>query len=351
MTRKVFFLCFLISLFLTSFNLVFATNLIKNPPGTMIEGKTSGIVRPEGIAFTRTDDFVAIANYHGDSILFYQRVGNSGAVYETTPTYIIKGPESQLYAPHDLCFSPDGNYLAVANRNGNSVTIYKKKPDQIFFDSTPIAVIHGKTGNMLTTNAVKYAPQGNIIAVADVAGDVIALYHYQDEKYDEYPYQLIHNSSGILYQLDGLAFSNNGKLLAVTGHATHAVLIYQQLTNSSNLYSSEPVEIIQGKQTNLCFPHSLCFSSSDDLVVSCAGGKKTLNLFKKLSDNSPRYSTTPEQSYEIYNPNTIHLQAHAPEEGGVKGIAFSTEGNTLGLCSSDIANSNKMILIYSLSSD
>lgn len=321
--------------------------LINSSPITKIKGKKSGLDRPEGIAFAPSGLLIAAVNANANTVCFYTRSDTEGSAFETTPSFIIQGATSKLDYPHDASFSPDGNHLAIANRYGNSITIFKKAEGGLFYDPTPFQVIQGDGSKLENPNAVKYAPTGNILGVANSKGNRITLYRYQGDNYEMAPYQIIEDSPDILNIPDGLAFSSTAELLAVTSHANNSVVFYQLIPDSQNLYTSKPVEILKGKSTNFCFTHSLCFHPSDEyLAVSNAAGKKTLNIFKKTSNTFPRYSKVPEQALEIYNPKTIHMQTQYPEEGGVKGLAFSRDGKYLGLCASDIAKPDRTIMIY-----
>lgn len=320
------------------------TIVVDDLPITIIGNNGSGLGHPEGIAFTPSGDFIAVANAGINTISFYKR---RDSTYETSPSFILQNPQSQLSYPHDVSFSPDEKYLAVANGANSSITIYKKSSIHSFYDEAPIAVIKGEASTV--PHAVKFAPIGNTFAVANVWGNSIALYHYHEDKYDQSPYQVIINPVDILNRPDGLAFSSDGELLAVTSHGNHSVVLYQRIPHSQGLYSPEPIEILQGEETHFCFTHSVSFHPSNDyLAVSSAGGKKTLSIFKKVSNQFPRYSTFPEQTLEIYNPDALHLRDQFPEEGGVKGIAFSPDGKQISLCASDIANPDRTILIYSI---
>lgn len=339
--------------------LAFLASLIPNPllaliisegPYTSIEGPLSGIVHPEGVCFSPSGDFIAVANAKGSSITFYPRISNSEVTFETEPAFTIAGLRSKLSYPHDLSFTPDGSYLAVACARGKLVAIFKKSEEHSYYETVPCAIIGKKEKFLKQAQAVKYSPVENILAVANVLENSIALYRFQGESYDSEPYQIIVSTPDLLCNPDGLAFSSDGELLAVTSHIKNAVLIFQRIPNSEGLYTPKPVEILKGSETNLCFPHSLCFHPSKDyLIVSSAGGKKTLSVFKKISEDFPRYGTFPIQTLEIYNPDTIDLQKLHPEEGGVKGVAFSNDGTQIGLCSSDMGSEDKKILIYSFS--
>ena len=193
-------------------------------------------------------------------------------------------------------------------------------------------------------------PSPSIERVVTVVENTVVFYHYEGDSYEQQPFQEIVDRDRMIKTPDGLAFSSQGELLAITNHGDNSILLYQQIPQSGGRYTEFPVEIIRGEHSNLHFPHSLSFHPShEDLVVSNAGGKKTLLVFKKVATTFPRYAHIPEQVLEIYNPETVHLQRRNPEEGGVKGVAISPDGQSLGLCASDIAYPDRSVLIYPLS--
>lgn len=76
----------------------------------------SGLSRPENITFSPSDDCLAVANILNDSVSFYHRIGDSGFQYEATPSFTLKGTDAFIAAPHDVAFSPCGNYVGVISR-------------------------------------------------------------------------------------------------------------------------------------------------------------------------------------------------------------------------------------------
>ncbi|MGE5196262.1 MAG: WD40 repeat domain-containing protein [Anaerolineae bacterium] len=308
---------------------------VDNTPITLIRTDNfSGLDRPEGVAFTPSGDYVATANSLGNTITFYKRIGEQGAVYETTPSFCIKGSESQLDFPHDLSFSPDGTHLAVANRQGNSITIYKKNLSLNRYDPIPVATIKGIFSQIAHPDAVRYSPIENIIAVANIHLNTLTFYHYQGDQYDQQPYQVIRNS--ILKVPDGLDFSKDGALLAVTSHSSHSVILYQRISNSQGLYRDNPIQILEGEETHFCYPHSLAFHPLKNyLAVSCSQGRKNVHIFANESESpTTAYLNAPELSLEIiemYDESNITLLDHLLEEGGVKGIAFAPDGKSLAI--------------------
>lgn len=344
MFKKAF--CSIFSILTTS---VYPATIVDHHPIGIIEGTESMINHPEGIAFSPSGNLVAIANAGGSNVLFFQASDCCSTGTKSQPVFVINGLDSPLKYPHDLDFTLDGEHLAVACPGDNRVIIYKRNVQSGFYEEKPLAVIEGSKGGLLAISAVKYCPNGNYLGVCDVAGYQIALYHYNGENYDSMPYQVIRAPSDILKQPDGLGFSKDGKWLAVTSHGNHSVLIFERKFLSQE-YSNTPAEILKGEETLFTFTHSLCFHPIDDtLIVSSAGGRKTLSLFKKISELVPRYTSSAAQAIEIYNPETIYMQEFYPEEGGVKGITISPDGKILGICAGDIVNTCRSIQFFSIS--
>jgi WD40 repeat protein len=101
------------------------------------------------------------------------------------------------------------------------------------------------------------------------------------------------------------------------------------------LYTSQPVEIIKGSDTNFHYPHSVSFHPTKNyLLVSSSEGKKNINIFQKTSDNFPRYSSKPILSLEVitmYEESIIYLLGQLHQEGGCKGVSFSPDGTSLAI--------------------
>lgn len=318
----------MISFFLIT-STCFGISIGKTPTTLIRGGDSSELDRPEGVAFTPSGNYVAVANSLANTITFYNQI--DVGIYENTVSFSISGATSQLDYPHDLSFSPDGNHLAVANRHGNTITIYKKNGFDNTYDSIPFAIITGEASQIMGPDAVTYSPVENIIAVANKYTNSLTFYHYQKDKYEQVPYQVIQNA--FLKVPDGLAFSRDGALLAVTSHDFHAAVIFQRMNDSQDHYFDHPLQVLQGEEAQLCYPHSLAFHPlKNDLAISCSQGRKNLQLFVKESETA--YSNSPELSLEIldmYDASTIALIEHLQEEGGVKGIAFAPDGKSLAI--------------------
>ncbi len=323
-----------------------SAKLASFPMGS-IQGPNTRIQQAEGIAFSPDRKYVAIASASNGKVLLYSILDCNSLKNDIAPVFILESPQNPLNFPHDVAFSPNGEHLAVASRNTNEVVIYQKNKDDDFFSQIPFFIIKGSDASFVGMNAVAFHPSGKCLAVCDVLGHHVALYYCDGDTYTSMPYQVITGPIDIFSRPDGIAFSSDGSLLAITSHGVHSVLIYERIAETDDRYTEEPVEIIKGEETGFHYTHSVSFHPRDDtLAVSSAAGRKTLSLFKKISNTAPRYNHVPVQTFAIYNPETIYLQQHAEEEGGVKGIAFSCDGTILGICAADLADPAKSIVFY-----
>lgn len=310
---------------------VFASTLcglsIDSKPTSVIRASAeSGLDRPEGLTFSPSGDLIAVANSLANTITFYKRI--EAGVYETTPAYTIQGEESWLNYPHDLSFSRDGTFLAVANRSGNAITLYRKNLEKNQFENTPFAMIQGRYTHISAPDAVRFSPTDNLLAVANLLSNTVTLYRYHQNRFFSMPIQVIRHP--ILQVPDGIDFSKDGQWLAVTSHDAHAVAIFKQTSHGK--YDAVPMQIIQGEETHFTYPHSLSFHPQTNvLAVSCSQGRQNVHLFVPeagVFPNAPEFSM---EVLEMYDASTIHLIEHLWQEGGVKGVAFSPDGKSIAV--------------------
>lgn len=309
--------------------------VVADAPATVIREGASEFDRPEGVVFSPDGKYIATANSLIDTVTFYQRIGDEGAYYEGIPAFSIGGEASKLNYPHDIAFSPDGNHFAVANRLGNAVTIYAKDETGEFYNNAPVAEIKGRASSVKKPESVRYSPSDNVLAVANYTKSVIALFKYEGDRYEQIPYQVIRDTKAVLSIPDSIVFSSDGELMAVTSHDAHAVLIYQRIPDSDGRYTSTPVEIIRGEKSNLLFPHSVSFHPSKDyLIVTNSQGKNNVNIYKRTSDDFPRYDHKPYlvmDVIEMYDESNRHLLDILYQEGGCKGVSFSPDGKSFAV--------------------
>lgn len=304
----------------------FALSISPTPTTIIRASEESGLDRPEGLTFSPTGDCIAVANSLANTITFYNRLelGN----YETIPAYSLNGPESKLNYPHDLSFSRDGNLLAVANRSGNSITLYQKDPQSNQFENRPFGTIEGRFTHVAAPDAVRFSPTDNLLAVANMLSHTVTLYRYDQNRFYRMPILVLNHP--ILQVPDGIDFSKDGEWLAITSHDAHSVALFQR--NSYGSYDREPFQIIQGEETHFTYPHSLSFHpQTSALAVSCSQGRQNVHLFipeNGVFPNAPSFSM---EVLEMYDASTIQFIEHLWQEGGVKGVAFSPDGKSIAV--------------------
>ncbi len=87
---------------------------IISTPRQIIAGISTDLLRPEDIKFRSDGDYCAVSNSTGDTVTFYNFDKINNCFVQDAPVYIIKSPQAQLKFPHGLAFSPDGKYLVVS---------------------------------------------------------------------------------------------------------------------------------------------------------------------------------------------------------------------------------------------
>ena len=88
-----------------------------------------GMFRPDGLAFSRCGEWLAVANHGNHTVSIYQRresiFSPRKLKYGRRPVTIIKDPEFRY--PHSVAFTPNTNHLAVTNAGANYFAIYEPK--------------------------------------------------------------------------------------------------------------------------------------------------------------------------------------------------------------------------------
>jgi len=95
----------------------------------VFELKHESLCNPDGLAFSRCGQWLAIANHGNHSVSIFsrtERMWRDGKMkYGPRPITIIKDPA--LRHPHSLAFTPEGNHLVVTNAGANYFSIYSPR--------------------------------------------------------------------------------------------------------------------------------------------------------------------------------------------------------------------------------
>jgi len=301
---------------------------ISDAPVCTIEGSTSCLQRPEGIAFSPTGDLLAIANSDSDSITLYNRIADDVAIYETTPFAVLTDGTRRDYL-HDVDFTPCGQFVAAANRNSLSVIFFKREGNT--FKSTPHRILEGKNTKLSRPAGLSFSPSGKLLGVANRWGSDSLTFYKQTSHgtYNPNPSKIV--KANLLRKFDlsephALVFAPDKKTFATihkrfrkTSLGKSALVIW----DTAQMYPEFILPL--GYE----FYHSISFHPSGE-YLAITKEKENVVIFKKSQKN------------------TFELCTEIPVDGEgrketCKGVAFSACGNYIGFTSTKPA-----IFIYEI---
>jgi DNA-binding beta-propeller fold protein YncE len=296
-------------------------------PAWGLDGR--GLARPEGVAFSRDGRLVALAQSEGNRVSIHVRAAEGGGV-ETQPACVLEGPHSGIDYPHDVDFSPDGRLLAVANRKGPSLTFYaRRRGGAARFGSVPVWSLRGAACGLDYVDGVKFVPpHGRHVAAANLTHSSITFYRrgrWRRSRFHPAPSSVLAGPASGLWEPDGLAFSADGTLLAAANHGAGTVTVYGR-RGTECAYGPEPEAVLGGTTAPLRFPHSVAFSlDGTHLAVSDAGGR-SVTVFRRRFPvaGPPAWAATAAFALEACDPAAFEAtNRENHREGGPKGIAFA----------------------------
>jgi DNA-binding beta-propeller fold protein YncE len=92
----------------------------------VFELRHGSLVRPDGLAFSRCGEWLAVANHGNHSVSIFRRrhqTGSGGKLeYGPRPVTVIKDPG--LRHPHSVAFSAETNHLVVTNAGANYFSVF-----------------------------------------------------------------------------------------------------------------------------------------------------------------------------------------------------------------------------------
>jgi DNA-binding beta-propeller fold protein YncE len=270
--------------------------------------------RFEGIAFSPDGEALAVATSESNTVCLYRHA--NGRVAEE-PFATLSG----LRYPHDVAFSADGQLMAVALRH-RAITVYEKQGER--FGTQPAFVIRGITTRLNFSDGVAFV--GDHLAACNLESDSVSFYRMRSRSplaFELTPSFELKDDS--MYQPDGLCFSACGRWLAVANHGKHSVSIFER--GSGLYYGPKPAAVLRHRTFR--YPHSVAFApETNHLFVTNAGA----NYFSVFSHDGRRWSRSPSLRRVVGPERDFReVNARCKLEGGPKGIAIHE--NNVAICS------------------
>jgi WD40 repeat protein len=312
------------------FTAYLSANLSVDPsPKFIIEGEQAKFARPEGFRFSPSGDCLAVANAEGDTVTIYRRIGNRGCAYETAPACVLGGAGIMRY-PHDVAFSSSGMFLAVACRETHSILFFKRKHrEDVLFDPVPHAVIEGRDSKLQRPAGLSFSPDDQLLVVSnrDRSGSV-NFYSLIDEEKFLFSKKPVYSLPGTHFLDYGLAaphcvvFSPDGHFIAITHKRFRG-----RDSGKTGFSIFEVGRFSRGRiktrpislvPMNLTCLHSVAYSPSGN-YLALTNEQEFVQIFKK----------EPHSQNFAYD-STIYMDKQGNKEG-IKGVDFSRSENFIGI--------------------
>lgn len=95
------------------FNLSESRTQILEAPRQIIQGKETGLFRPEDIKISADRSYCAVSNSEKNNLAFFAFDQTTNLITSPIPCDILENPEGCLQFPHGIAFSPDGSFMIV----------------------------------------------------------------------------------------------------------------------------------------------------------------------------------------------------------------------------------------------
>jgi len=322
-------LCVMITIAM-DFGELAAVKSITQEPVMVISGKRSKLNRPEAVVFSPSGDCIAIANSDGNLISIYPRIGDEECHYEKTPCSLIQSDADLAYV-HDLSFSPDGMVLAAASRNSNAVTFYKRmNANSCHFETKPFYKMKGKEAGLYQPTGICYSPKGDLIAVCNrMGGSGVTLYSLNQKSmvpFKSVPHTKVTEDRFLTHEISaphGLAFSHDGS------HITTVHKRYFKNDKGCGFCALSNIPIngnsVDFKRIHYHFYddkshlHSINYHPSGEYMIVSDCSSSEVVIHKKEAESG-----------QFFPHSSLYIDKKGGYEGP-KGVAFSTCGRFFAL--------------------
>ena len=309
---------------------LWATLIGVRVPSRSIAGRTTALARPEGVAFTRAGDLMAVSNSGSNSITIYTTKNGAGHSFSDLPTCTIKNSTYLNYV-HGVAFSPCGNILAAAARESHSVALFFRADRRsAVFEQEPRCVLSGDGAGINNPAGVSFHPSGEFIAVANRKGDRCITLHRCEQTQDDFrlestPFQCVSEDDFLKHGLAAphdVDFSGDGAYMVVC-HTRFFKNEYPQGESGLSILvcgDTSPISLDRAPKftelTGRAPLHSVaCNPASPFFAVS--NERHSIEVYQWRSEES-----------SVSRIGTISID-RAGDRENPKGVAFTSDGDEL----------------------
>jgi 6-phosphogluconolactonase (cycloisomerase 2 family) len=131
----------------------------------------------DGVAFVPPDnDYLAACNLRTNRISFYRRTYGSRVGFELEPVFELR---HRVFRPDGIAFSRCGEWLAVANHGNHTVSIYRRRQSifarrKLKYSRIPATVI--KDPGFRYPHSVAFTPDTHHLVVTSAGANYFSIY-------------------------------------------------------------------------------------------------------------------------------------------------------------------------------
>lgn len=147
----------------------------------------------DGVAFVPpNNDYLAACNLKDSKITFYRKTSGASTGFKLEPIFELK--HRSVFRPDGLVFSESGDWLAVANHGNHTVSIYQRRNITFFrqdlrYGPRPVTVIEDPT--LRYPHSVAFTPKTNHLVVTNAGANYFSFYqperHYSKTRWSQSP--------------------------------------------------------------------------------------------------------------------------------------------------------------------
>jgi 6-phosphogluconolactonase (cycloisomerase 2 family) len=188
-------------------------------PGTNADTGTY----PRALAFSPNGDFLAVANYQSGTVSMFSVAANGQLTPIGTPTAAPAG-EYPSYAPQGVAFSPNGDLLATSDYEDSSVALFTVSGTGALTAITQNTPANADTGS--DPLGLQFSPSGSLLAVPNGSSSTVSMYTVTGGGQLTPVTQSPTTNGDADYGPDTVSFSPNGSLLATANGINDTVSVF-----------------------------------------------------------------------------------------------------------------------------